>query len=256
MPASCSASTSKFPSTTIAVPAAPDGVQRGVQAVERLLLVKQRRLGRVDVLAILGLGIEQPPAEADHPLLAIEDRQHHAIAEEVVAAALVHADQAQALEVRRRDLVRRQVRRQRVPARRARSRRESARARRRRCRASRRRRARPRPPATRTALRKRRPPAPSRGTSGRARTPPSAGPAARPATAAARPDRRPPPPASSCSTSMNGRCSILVRKRYDVTFFVAAEAVEVLPRSRGRGTTAFSRRGRGRAPSSSLFPPV
>ena len=145
MPAWCSASTSKFPSTRIAVPRPADGVQRGVQAVERLLLVEQRRLGRVDVLAVLGLGIEHAPAEADHALLAIDHRQHHAVAEEVVAAALVDADQAQTFQVGRRDLVRRQVRRQRVPARRARSRRGTARARPRRCRASRRRRARRRP---------------------------------------------------------------------------------------------------------------
>ena len=192
MPASCSASTSKFPSTTIAPPAAPDGVQRGVQAVERLLLVEQRRLGRVDVLAILGLGIEQPPAEADHPLLAIDHRQHHAVAEEVVAAALVHADQAQPLQVRRRNLLRRPGATTARPSAPARSRRGSARAPPRRCRASRRRRAPPRPRATRTGLQRRQPPAPSRGTSGRARTPLSAGPAARPATAAASRDRRPP----------------------------------------------------------------
>ena len=87
-----------------------NGVQRGVQAVERLFLVEERRLGRVDVLAVLGVGVEQPPAEADHTLLAIDHRQHHPVAEEVVAAALVHADQAQPLQIRRRDLVRGQLR--------------------------------------------------------------------------------------------------------------------------------------------------
>jgi hypothetical protein len=73
----------------------PDGVERGVQAVERLLLVEQRRLGRVDVLAVLDLGIQHAAAEADHALLPIDHRQHHAVAEKVVAAALVDADEAQ-----------------------------------------------------------------------------------------------------------------------------------------------------------------
>jgi hypothetical protein len=51
-------------------PGAPDGVQRGVQAVKRLLLVNSGDSGELTYFAILDLGVQHPSAEADHPLSA------------------------------------------------------------------------------------------------------------------------------------------------------------------------------------------
>ena len=54
-----------------------------VVVVEHRTLVKQRRLGRVEIFGRRVL-VERAPAEGDHPPAAVADREHHPVAETVV----------------------------------------------------------------------------------------------------------------------------------------------------------------------------
>ena len=68
------------------------------QAVQFAALVEQRGLGGVEVLGAVVL-LEHAAAEGDHPATAVEDREHHPVAELVVdVAAVVLGEQAGAVE--------------------------------------------------------------------------------------------------------------------------------------------------------------
>ena len=66
--------------------AAPDRLERARQAVERLALVEDRRLRRVQVLRLL-IRRDRAPAEAEHAAARVADREGHAPAQPVVVAA-------------------------------------------------------------------------------------------------------------------------------------------------------------------------
>ena len=58
-----------------------------VEAIESGALVKQRRLGRVEILGLARA--HHAPAEGDHPAAAVGDGKRHAAAEPVVGLAIV-----------------------------------------------------------------------------------------------------------------------------------------------------------------------
>src|SRR5438128_2723329 len=74
------------------------GVARLHQAVELAPFLKQWGLGRVQIFRLPIA--HHPPAEADHRAARAEDREHHAVAETVVALALLAFDHQAGLDER------------------------------------------------------------------------------------------------------------------------------------------------------------
>jgi hypothetical protein len=87
------------------------------QAVERLALVEDRALGRVQVLRLLALG-ERATAEADDAAARVANREREATAQPVVVArtAVARGEQARPSRRRGRHTLRRERARHRVPA--------------------------------------------------------------------------------------------------------------------------------------------
>src|SRR5258708_26442013 len=67
-----------------------DRIARLHQPIDFAALLEERRLGRVQVF---GLAVsDHAPAEADHGAARTEDREHHTLAEAILALALVLDD--------------------------------------------------------------------------------------------------------------------------------------------------------------------
>ena len=95
-------------------PLQPALLARHVEGVQSLPLVEHRRVRCVEVFGIAVA--HDAPAEAQHLALRVDDGKHRAVAEHVVAAAVLLARKAGLLELLERKALPGQMARERVPA--------------------------------------------------------------------------------------------------------------------------------------------